>query len=105
PSSSTPFTRQCLAKASTGNLTTRPLGVVSVWLVRSIFTMAPGPAANSSACTSGGTMMGSSEFFSELARLWPLDPHMIWSTDDFVRLVLCNEVCECTEKDKSVGVV
>ena len=33
------FTRQCLENASTGNSTTRPLGVVSVCFGRSIFTV------------------------------------------------------------------
>src|SRR5580698_1076916 len=60
-----PSSKQCLAKSSTGNCTLRPLGSVNVCDARSTFT-APVESLNSSACASGGTTIGSSEFFSEL---------------------------------------
>src|ERR1700722_11476808 len=60
-----PSSRQCLAKSSTGNFTVRPLASVNVCDARSTFT-APVGSFNNSACTSGGTTIGNSEFFSEL---------------------------------------
>src|SRR5579872_815356 len=64
PNSSTPSSRQCFAKPSTGNSMARPSGSVTVCAARSTCSSASG-CSKSHACTSRGTTIGSSEFFSE----------------------------------------
>ncbi len=67
PSSSTPFSRQNLAKGSMGKLTLTPVGSRRVALARSMLTSLPGLLISQPLVVSS-TTMGSSPFISELLR-------------------------------------